>query len=133
MSLYTVKGDIRAIGEDILVADMHFGEIKTQGGIIVGSDDAKSRGVKPRWAKVYRVGPDQDLVKEGDWILIEHGRWTRKVKIDNGDGEIGIQKIDPTGVLGIHDGEGEPDMNYLGEEYSDGESYTVDPGLFMDQ
>lgn len=133
MSLYTVQGDVRAIGEDVLVTEMEFGEIKTSGGIIVKSDDGKSHGVKPRWCKVYSVGPLQEDVKVGDWILVEHGRWTRKIKVDQGDGEFAVQKIDPSGILGFWDGDGEPNKNYIGEEYNDGQGFDVDPSLFMDQ
>ena len=132
MSVYTIQGDLKAKGEDIIVAEMYFGEMKTASGIIITEDDGKSRGVKPRWGKVYSVGPDQNLVKEGDWILIEHGRWTRKVKIDKGQGEFGVQKVDPEGILGVWNGEGEPNTNYIGQEYNDGQGFDVDPGLFLD-
>ena len=131
MSIYTIQGNVKAIGEDVLVTDMDFGEIKSQGGIIINSDNGKGHGVKPRWAKVYSVGPEQKDVTVGQWILVEHGRWTRKVKVDRGEGEFYLQKVDPTGILGIHQGEGVPDQNYIGQEYSDGESFTVNPEDFM--
>jgi len=133
MSLYTIQGNIKAIGEDVLVTEMEFGEIKTESGIIIGSDDGKNHGVKPRWAKVFDVGPEQKEFSVGQWILIEHGRWSRKIKVDSGDGEIGIQKIDPDCVLGIWNGEGKPDTNYIGNEYNDGQGFDVDPSLFVDQ
>ena len=37
---------------------MHFGEQVTQGGIILGNDDGKTRGIYPRWAKVFSKGPE---------------------------------------------------------------------------
>ena len=46
-----IKGNVRPIHGDVLVTNMHFGEMKTKGGIIIQSDDAKAHGVKPRWAK----------------------------------------------------------------------------------
>ena len=131
MSVYTIQGDVRAIGDNVLVSDMEFGEIKTEGGIIINSDDGKGHGVKPRWAKVYAVGPDQTDVEVGQWILIEHGRWTRKIKVDRGDGEFALQKVDPSGILGIHEGNEPPIQNYIGQEYGDGESFTVNPEDFM--
>ena len=51
-----IKGKIKAIRGDVLVHNMHFGETKTAGGIIIQSDDAKAHGVKPRWAQVYAKG-----------------------------------------------------------------------------
>ena len=77
---------IRALNSDVIVTDMDFGEQVTSSGIVVQSDDGKSHGVKPRWGNVYKVGPNQTDVAPGQWILVEHGRWTRKVKIDDGDG-----------------------------------------------
>ena len=79
---------VRPLSKDLLVINMDMGEMKTAGCIVVQSDDGKAHGVKPRWAEVYKVGAECDLdVKVGQWILIEHGRWTRKIKINDGDGE----------------------------------------------
>jgi len=133
MSVYAIEGKVRAKGEDILVRDMYFGEMKTAGGIILNNDDAKGHGVKPRWAKVFDIGPTQKNLEfgVGDWILLEHGRWSRKIKIADGDDEFEIQKADPDGIIGIFTGEGKPNMDYIGQEHSDGESFTVDPSDFM--
>jgi len=133
MSAFTIEGKVRAKGEDILVRDMYFGEMKTQGGIIINNDDAKGHGVKPRWAKVYDIGPDQSNLdfKIGDWILLEHGRWSRKISISDGADEFQIQKADPEGIIGVFTGEGTPNVDYIGREYGDGESFTVNPEDFM--
>lgn len=97
------KIKVRALRKDILVSDMDMGEVTLSSGIIINSDDGKAHGVKPRWAKIYRLGKDQTDFQEGQWILIEHGRWTRKVKIDDGTGIKEIQKIDPKAVLLVSD------------------------------
>lgn len=94
---------IRAIQKDVIVTDMEFGEIKTSSGIVLRSDDGQLHGIKPRWGRVYRVGPKQTEIKEGQWILIEHGRWTRKVKINDGDSEREIQKVDLDAILAVSD------------------------------
>ena len=68
---------------------MHFGDTTTNGGIIVLSDDGKDRGIKPRWGKVYSKGPDnKDEYNVGDWILVEHGRWTRGFDVENDQGDV---------------------------------------------
>lgn len=101
---YDVKHiQIKAIKDWVIVSEMDFGEQKTASGIIIKSDDGKVHGIKPRWAKVYKVGPEQKDVKEGQWILIEHGRWTRKIKIDDGDSVKEIQKVDLNGILAVSD------------------------------
>lgn len=94
---------IRAIHDDVIISNMDFGEIKTESGLIIRSDDGKSHGVKPRWGKVYKVGPEQTDIREGQWILVEHGRWTRKIKIDDGSGEKEIQKVDINAILAVSD------------------------------
>ena len=126
---YDVKHiKIQALNEDVIVANMDFGEIKTQSGIVIRSDDGKAHGIKPRWGQVYKVGPKQKDIKEGDWILIEHGRWTRKIKINDGEGEKEIQKVDLNAILMVSDEK--PNDVYLGEEYSHGSTATIRPEDF---
>jgi hypothetical protein len=127
-----IKGKVRAIHADVLVCDMHFGEMKTAGGLIIQSDDGKAHGVKPRWAKVYTKGPENnDPYDVGDWVLIEHGRWTRKVKIENELGEnIEIQKVEVESILAWQN-EKPSDIAYIGQEYSDGATASFDPGMFV--
>lgn len=83
-----VTGKIKPLGSKIFVADMEFGEKRTSSGLIIPSNNAKSSGIHPRWGRVWAVGPDQTDVKVGEWILIEHGRWTRTIEYENEDGSI---------------------------------------------
>jgi co-chaperonin GroES (HSP10) len=123
------KVKVRALSKDILVVDMDMGEMVTAGGIVVASDNGKAHGVKPRWAKVYKVGSEVDFVKEGQWILIEHGRWTRKIKIDDGEGEKEFQKVETKSILLVSDEK--PDTAYWGQEFSNGDSMNIRPDDFM--
>lgn len=83
-----LTGSIDPLYDRVLVKNMHFGDTTTNGGIIVLSDDGKDRGIKPRWAQVVRKGKDnKDPYGVGDWILVEHGRWTRGFDVDFGDGD----------------------------------------------
>ncbi len=92
---------VRPLSKDILVINMDMGEMKSAGGIIIQSDDGKDRGIHPRWAKVFAVGPEHnEEYKVGDWILIEHGRWTRGIKYETESGEeITIRMIDNDAVM----------------------------------
>lgn len=91
---------LQPIRAHILVKDMNFGEQYSAGGIYIPSDDGKSEGVKPRWCKVFAIGPEQEDVKVGDWILVEHGRWTRGLIVEEDDGtEFNIWRVDPTGIM----------------------------------
>ena len=67
---------------------MEFGEEVTKGGIILKSDNGTSEGIHPRWGKVWAIGPEQQDVKVGEWILIEHSRWTRTINYEDSDGNI---------------------------------------------
>ena len=106
---------LKPLADNILVVDMNFDEQKTSSGIIIRSDDGKAHGVKPRWSRVWAVGPDQQDVKVGDWIYVEHGRWTRGVTVKDDDGkEITIRRVDPDAVLLQSDEK--PNDVYLGVE-----------------
>ncbi len=128
-SVYDVRHiKIRALHDDVIVKDMDFGEQITAAGIVIQSDDAKVHGIKPRWAQVYKVGPEQTDVEPGQWILIEHGRWTRKIKIDDGEGPKEIQKVEVKSILAVADEK--PKDFYLGTEYGHGASATIRPEDF---
>jgi co-chaperonin GroES (HSP10) len=95
-----VKGKIRPIRDHILAVDMDFGEVKTTSGIVLRSDDGKDHGIKPRWCKVWAIGNEQKDVKVGEWICVEHGRWTRGHTVEDQDGkEIVIRRIDANGIM----------------------------------
>ena len=94
---------IRALNDDVIVTDMKFEERLSSGGIVLLNDDANSTGIRPRWAKVYAIGPEQRDIKIGQYILIAHGRWTRGVKIEDQEGEKTIRKVDTNDILLISD------------------------------
>ena len=130
INLNTIKGTPRAVGNRVLVTDMHFGEQVTASGLIVASDDGKTRGIYPRWAKVYSKGPDnKDDYNVGQWILVEHGRWTRGMLVDDGNGEKEVRMVESESVLAYSDEK--PDGLTIGAEYADGEQATIDPGSFI--
>jgi co-chaperonin GroES (HSP10) len=106
---------LKPLNDNVIVTDMDFGEQKTNGGIILQSDNGKAHGVHPRWAKVYAVGPEQKDVSVGQWILMEHGRWTRGIKIEDTDGEKIIRKVDTNCMLMVSD-EAPPEDAMIGRE-----------------
>jgi co-chaperonin GroES (HSP10) len=91
------------LNDTIIVSDMTFDQRITNGGIVLLNDDMKSSGIRPRWAKVYAIGPKQLDVQIGQYILISHGRWTRGIKIEDDEGEKTIRKIDPNDILMVSD------------------------------
>lgn len=96
-------GKIKALKDTVIVSDMYFGERKLDSGIILRNDDMKSAGIRPRWGKVYAVGPEVKDVNIGQYICISHGRWTRGIKIEDENGEQTIRKVDPKDILLVSD------------------------------
>ena len=86
----TIKGTITPLHDKVLVTEMNFGEQTTKSGIVIRSTDGKTDGIHPRWARVWAVGPEQKDVEVNDWILIEHGRWTRGFEVESGAGQRAI-------------------------------------------
>jgi len=103
---------------------------KTKSGLIITNDDGNTRGIYPRWGKVHAKGPDnKDDYQVGDWILIEHGRWTRAFNVDDGNGAIELRMIDQECIIGYSNEK--PNDVYIGDEYANGESTTIDPSNFV--
>ena len=94
---------LRAIKDSVIVTDMVFDQRISRGGIIILNDDMKSQGIRPRWAKVYSIGPEQKEIKIGQYILVSHGRWTRGITIVDDEGEKTIRKVDNKDILLISD------------------------------
>jgi len=112
---YTVDYDITPLKKRVLVSNMHFGETKTAGGIILTDDDGTESGIHPRWAKVYAVGDQQDDVRVGQWLLIAHGRWSRALKVKKDGVEFEVRMIDENDILLVSDDE--PEQNRLKAGY----------------
>jgi|AntAceMinimDraft_1070359.scaffolds.fasta_scaffold01333_5 co-chaperonin GroES (HSP10) len=95
-----VQGKIVPLSNKVLISNMNFDGQKTFSGIIIPSDNGKVSGIHPRWGKVWAVGPDQSDVKVGEWILVEHGRWTRSIEheLDNGK-KIELRMVDNSAIL----------------------------------
>jgi len=90
---------LQALRDSVLVEDMTFDERLSNGGIVLLNDNGKSSGIRPRWGCVYAVGPEQQDVRVGEWILVAHGRWTRGLDIEDDAGKHTIRKIDPKDIL----------------------------------
>jgi co-chaperonin GroES (HSP10) len=123
-----IEGKLIPLNNNVLVTDMSFEEQKTASGIVILSDDGKAHGVKPRWCRVWAVGPEQQDVRVGEWILVEHGRWTRGTTVKDGDNEVVIRRVDPENILMVADER--PSDVYIGEEFSTAPTQTVRPEDF---
>ena len=95
---------LRPLKDTVLVTDMVFKERKLNSGLILLNDNGTTAGIRPRWGRIYAVGPEQKDYSVGDWICVAHGRWTRGVEIEDVEGTVvTIRKVDPKDILLISD------------------------------
>lgn len=102
-----IDGEIKPLRNSIIVTDMTFEGRQLSSGIVLLGDDGKTDGIRPRWARVYAIGPEQRDVRVGQWVLVEHGRWSRGLKIVKDGEEITIRRADPEAVIFVSDDEPE--------------------------
>ena len=93
------REQLKALNDSVIVGDMVFDERISTGGIVLLNDNGKSLGIRPRWGRVYAVGPDQQDVKVGEWVCIAHGRWTRGIEIEDETGKQTLRRVDPKDIL----------------------------------
>ena len=99
-----VKGKIVPIRDGVIISDMNFDMEKTATGIYIPTDNGKAQGIHPRWGRVWAIGPDQTNVTIGEWVLVEHGRWTRTIELESDDGNvIELRKVDNNAILATAD------------------------------
>ena len=93
------REQLKPLRDSVIVSDMAFTERISRGGLIILNDNGKSSGIRPRWGKVYAVGPEQKQIKVGTWICVEHGRWTRGIEIEDENGKQTLRRVDPKDVM----------------------------------
>lgn len=91
------------LNDTVIVSDMAFDQRITTSGIILLNDNGKGTGIRPRWGRVYAIGPKQKDVTVGQWVCVAHGRWTRGVEVEDETGPKTIRKIDPKDILLVAD------------------------------
>lgn len=102
------RDQIKALHDHVIVSEMSFDSRITQSGLILMNDNGTTLGIRPRWGRVYAVGPRQQDIKVGQWICVAHGRWTRGLDIEDETGKQTIRRIDPADILLISDSEEMP-------------------------
>lgn len=101
-----VKGIVKPLKDKVFVSDMNFDAQVTKGGLYVPSSDGKEDGIVPRWGRVWAVGPEQTEVNVGDWVMVEHGRWTRGFEFEKDDGAtVTVRMVDADAIMMVSDEE----------------------------
>jgi hypothetical protein len=110
-----VKVNLKPIKDTILIHNLERGGRTLSSGIMLLNDDGKEHGVRARWAQVYAKGPEIDFVTVGEWVLIEHGRWSRGLEVEEG---LTVYKVDNESILATADEE--PSNEYVRQSTSHG-------------
>jgi co-chaperonin GroES (HSP10) len=97
------KQQIKALHDHVIVSEMIFDQRITHSGLILLNDNGTTLGIRPRWGRVYAVGPKQQDVRVGQWVCVDHGRWTRGLDIEDELGKTTIRRIDPKDILLVSD------------------------------
>lgn len=100
---------LSVIKDHILVTEMAFNERKLSSGIVLLNDDGKTSGIRPRWAQVYAVGPEQTEIQVGQWIFVEHGRWSRGIEVEVDHKQLTLRRVDPKSIIFVSDEEPDQD------------------------
>lgn len=90
---------LHPLRDHVIVTDMNFKGRQLSSGVILLSDDGRDSGIRPRWCKVFAVGSEQTDVAPDQWVLVEHGRWTRGVEVDINGTELTLRRVDPTAII----------------------------------
>ena len=85
-------------------------ETTTAGGIILLEKDGTENAVRPRWFQVYSVGDDIDWLTEGAYVLVDHGRWSNGIKVDE---ELKIYLLDNKDCLMVSEENPMDDPNIM--------------------
>lgn len=100
---------IKAISDHIVAINGDFGDQVTEAGIFIKTTAGKSEGIVPRWFQVHSVGTHSKMpVKAGQWILVEHGRWSDSFKFE----DVEYWRLDPIGCLAVQDEKPSFTLNY---------------------
>lgn len=99
---------VRPLKGKVLADDIDRGD-RIVNGIILTDDNMRERGIRARWVKIHSCGEGVEDIKPGDYVLVEHTRWTVGMKIIINDEEIELRLIDyPNGTMAVWQGEGKP-------------------------
>ena len=88
---------IKPLRDKVFAVILDVGEITTKAGVILQSDVGKEG--RPRWFKVEAVGPEATEVKNGDYVLVDTGRWSTLLKRQS-DG-VELRDIEYDGILAV--------------------------------
>ena len=113
--------NLRVLGTTVIVGAMQSGE-RIVKKIVIADDNGTQHGIHPRWSQVKYLGEEVTDLKVGDWVLVDHGRWTREINSDLEGEELRVIEY-PQSVRMVSDVE--PEDNMLNDSTEFGRAYNV--------
>ena len=114
-----IKGNLKCLPDTLYVERLEVGDRQTSSGIIIPMEDMRlnQRFIKPRWARVYKKADNITNVNVGDWVLLEHGKWSTALNIIDNNKQVKLWYINEknykSGIIGIRQEEPEFMREYL--------------------
>lgn len=106
MSGTVTYGEITLLKNNILGYELEFGEQKLKSGLILKNDDMTETGIHPRWCRIYKVSKqiekDYDI-HAGQYVLLDHARWSTGFLLDEGDGPVMVRYLDYKEIFLVSD------------------------------
>jgi co-chaperonin GroES (HSP10) len=93
--------EIKAFGDRIIADMIDSPELmkQTRSGIFINDKDGSTDAIRARWFKVLAVGPKVDDINDGQYVFVDHGRWTRGIDID----DTKVYRLDNKDILLVSD------------------------------
>lgn len=73
---------------------------RTKSGLYISDKDGSADAIRPRWFKVYSVGEEVNEVAPGQYVYVEHGRWSKGMKVDD---DLKLYLLDNKDMLMVSD------------------------------
>lgn len=95
--------NFKPLRNTVFVTDLEHGAKLTNAGIIIPDDNMKESGIRPRWGRILCVGPDVEDLVPGDWIYVEHGKWTNGIEVLISGKPVKVWRVDyPENTYGTY-------------------------------
>lgn len=85
---------IKAYKNHVLAELVDKGMRLSKGGILIIDDDMQQQGIRPRWFRIYSAGSRTYDLKDGEYVLVQHGRWSRGFRINLEGEDKWLYKLD---------------------------------------
>lgn len=93
--------EVKALPNKILGEMMNPpGLFRKKGALFIKDKDGDTSGISPRWFRVVSVGNGIDWLVEGQYVYVDHGRWSQGLKVND---ELKVHLLDNKDCMMVSD------------------------------